>query len=197
MSLYLMTSPSDSIVVKGTKVTFTYMASSMQAGICVDVLTMFRDIVSWAYYNSTDIKAVDRLRPFLKDNLPSYIRWLNALVRNKSGGKVYPPTLILSGDTVFYEAPDANGCVKASVSVKDALEAIGEYIDIYRSGPSRIILCGDGNGGYTIEQQVILSIENDGRDTISVEKASEEEVDAYRDFHTVLDAVNDILAGGD
>ena len=44
---------------------------------------------------------------------------------------------------------------------------------------------------------MILSIENDGRDTISVEKASEEEVDAYRDFHTVLDAVNDILAGGD
>ena len=166
MSLYLMTSPSDSIVVKGTKVTFTYMASSMQAGICVDVLTMFRDIVSWAYYNSTDIKAVDRLRPFLKDNLPSYIRWLNALVRKKSGGKVYPPTLILRGDIVFHEAP-------------------------------RIILCGDGNGGYTIEQQVILSIENDRRDTISVEKASEEEVDAYRDFHTVLDAVNDILAGGD
>lgn len=41
---------------------------------------------------------------------------------------------------------------------------------------------------------MILSIENDRRDTISVEKASEEEVDAYRDFHTVLDAVNDILA---
>ena len=103
----------------------------------------------------------------------------------------------LGEDFETYEAPDANGCVKASVSVKDALEAIGEYIDIYRSGPSRIILCGDGNGGYTIEQQVILSIEKDRRDTISVKKASEEEVDAYRDFHTVLDAVNDILAGGD
>ena len=44
-----------------------------------------------------------------------------------------------------------------------------------------------------IEQQVILDIENDRWDTISVEKASEEEVNAYRDFHTVLDAVNSIL----
>lgn len=123
MPLYLTTNPSASIEVRGTKVTFTHMASSMQVGICVDVLAVFRDIVSWAYYNSTDIRAVDRLRPFVKDNLPSYIRWFDELVKKKSGGKVYPPRLILGGDIVFYEAPDASGCVKATVSVKDALEA--------------------------------------------------------------------------
>lgn len=197
MSLYLTTKPTSSIEVRGRKVIFTHMSAATQVGVCVDVLALFRDIVDWAYNRTEDHAERVAIGELSKAIPTNYIGWLNALVQKKSGIKVCYPTLIMSGDIMFYDAADANGYVKAYVSVKDALEAIGEYIGIYSSLPGMRVTLSNDDDVCVLEKQVLLEEEKDRWDTISSHFIPKEEAEdvrnAYHDFYLLMNGIESII----
>ena len=194
--LYLQSNPKYNVAITGGKILSVYRDGINQYGLNIRVMNAFETVYEWVLRNRPDLRSKLASSSARKQ----YGEWMEEYIRRKGNmdKTVHGQSLNLYGDILFPLGRGLEGeygDVPALVSVKDLLEAIGEYIGFYSSLPDmRVLLYPDG----VLERQVLLDREKDRWDTISMfpfvpEKEVENARNAYNDFYVMLNGINEFI----